>query len=404
MTKIWQIIKHEYRRHVFQKKFILSLLSLPIGVGAMAIVAVLIAILSTNSSPVGVVDQANFLQEFPQEKQDGTIFEPAIDFLSYQDADQAQTALDGGDIQAYYVIPETYPDSLEIELVYDEKPDSGVQNQFTQLLKLNLDLTKNLDANIRHRLQSGSNITITSLDGSREMNEDEWYLVFTPFVAGTMFVIVVMTSGGYLLQAVVQEKENRTMEIVITSVSPSQLMTGKIIGNIAVGLTQLIIWLIFSWIALKVGGLIWPVLQDFSLPADYILVLLLVLLPAFVMVAAIMASIGASMTEAQEAQQVSGLFSLPIMIPYYLSSVIMTNPNGTLAVVLSYIPLTAPITILMRIAFTVVPVWQIVINIAILVIFAALAIWVAGRTFRMGMLRYGKRISLKEIIGNRVEL
>ena len=235
------------------------------------------------------------------------------------------------------------------------------------------------------------------------MKQDEWFLVFTPFIAGIMFVIVVMTSGGYLLQAVVQEKENRTMEIVITSVSPNQLMTGKIIGNIAVGLTQLIVWLLFGWIALEVGGLIWPALQDFSLPADYIFVLLLILLPAFVMVAAVMASIGASMTEAREAQQVSGMFSLPIMIPYYLSSVITMNPNGTLAVVLSYFPLTAPITILMRMAFTVVPTWQIVINIIILVIFAALAIWVAGRTFRMGMLRYGKKISLKEIFGNQEE-
>lgn len=404
MAKVWQIIKHEYHRHVFQKKFIFSLLSLPIGVGAMAIVAVLIIVFSIDSSPVGVVDQASFLKQLPQDKHDGTLFEPVIDFVSFRDTDQAQNVLDEGTIQAYYIIPETYPESLEIELVYDEEPDSGVQNQFSKLLRQNLEITEDLDESISNRLKSGSDITITSLDGSREMNQDEWFMIFTPFIAGIMFVIVVMTSGSYLLQAVVQEKENRTMEIVITSVSPSQLMTGKIIGNIAVGLTQLIVWLLFGWIALKVGGLIWPMLQDFSLPANYMLVLLLVMLPAFVMVAAIMASIGASMTEAREAQQVSGLFSLPIMIPYYLSSVIMMNPNGTLAIVLSFFPLTAPITILMRMAFTVVPVWQIAINIAILVIFAGAAIWLAGRTFRMGMLRYGKKISLKEILRKQEEL
>ncbi len=78
---------------------------------------------------------------------------------------------------------------------------------------------------------------MTSVDGSRQMRSDQWFQIFTPFIAGVMFIVVVMTSGGYLLQAVVEEKENRTMEIVITSVSPSRLMLGKIIGNIGVGLT-----------------------------------------------------------------------------------------------------------------------------------------------------------------------
>ena len=235
------------------------------------------------------------------------------------------------------------------------------------------------------------------------MREDQWYLTFTPFVAGLFFVIVVMTSGSYLLQAVVTEKENRTMEIMISSVTHGQLMTGKIIGNIAVGLTQLLIWLIFGWIGVKVGGQFWPLLQDFSLPPNYILVLLLVLLPAFVMVAAIMAAIGATMTDAREAQQLSSMFSLPIMIPYYISSSIIQNPNGPLAVGLSYFPLTAPITILMRMSFTVIPLWQIALNIAILIAFAVLAIWFAGRAFRLGMLQYGKKLSFGDVLRKRVE-
>jgi ABC-2 type transport system permease protein len=211
-----------------------------------------------------------------------------------------------------------------------------------------------------------------------------------------------MTSGGYLLQAVVEEKENRTMEILITSVTPRQLMTGKIIGNIGVGLTQLVVWLIFAWIGLNIAGQFFPVVQDISISTDYIAVLMLVFLPSFVMVAAIMAAIGATMTEAKEAQQISSLFSLPMMIPYYLSSTIMMNPNGTLAIFLSYFPITAPITLIMRMGFTVVPAWQIAINIAILVLFAILAIWFAGKAFRMGMLRYGKKLSFKDVLRKQV--
>ncbi|MFW5713738.1 MAG: ABC transporter permease [Brevefilum sp.] len=403
MGKIWQIIKYEYRRHVFQKRFLFSLLSLPVAAVAMILVGLLVGALSIDASPVGYIDHSGVIRNTNREGEESSLFEPIIEFKSYQEEDQARADLEAEDIQAYYVIPENYPQSTEIELVYYDQPGTGVQGQFIQLIRNNLDTFEGLDPQIRQRLQQGATITVTSLDGSREMREDQWFMIFTPMISGIMFLIVVMTSGGYLLQAVVEEKENRTMEIVITSVTPNQLMTGKIIGNIAVGLTQLVIWLIFGWIAILVGGFFWQPLEAFSLPTDFALVLFLLLLPAFVMISAFMAAIGSTMTEMQEAQQVSSMLSLPITIPFYLTTPLMMNPNGTLAVALSYFPLTAPITILMRMAFTVVPIWQIVTSVALLVLFAVLAIWFAGRAFRMGMLRYGKKLQITEIFGKRVE-
>ncbi|MFN2304194.1 MAG: ABC transporter permease [Anaerolineales bacterium] len=274
MIKIWRIIKYEYTRHVFQKRFIISLLSLPFAVIAMVVVALLVGMFMVDDDPVGYVDFSGVLtQPIPLEEK-GSIFEPQIDFLPYQDQDQAHEALEIDEIQAYFIIPADYPESLDIRLIYRDQPDSSVQNQFIQFLRQNLDTLNQIDPQIRVRLEEGSQITMISLDGSREMQEDQWYLMFTPFIAGIMFIIVVMTSGGYLLQAVVEEKENRTMEIVITSVSPGQLMTGKIIGNIAIGLTQLVIWLIFGWLGIIVGVRFRPILQDFTLSTDYLVVLL----------------------------------------------------------------------------------------------------------------------------------
>ena len=403
MRKVWHIIKHEYCRHVFQKRFLFSLLSLPVAAVAMIVVALMIAAFSTDTTPVGYLDRSGIIQVTSRSGEKGSLFEPIIEFKAYESEDQARADLEDEEIQAYFIIPESYPQSPEVELVYFDLPDSEVKSQFTNLIRKNLECFQELDPQVQQRLQEGAAITVKSLDGRREMREDQWFMIFTPYIAGIMFVIVVMTSGGYLLQAVVEEKENRTMEILITSVTPNQLMTGKIIGNIGVGLTQLVIWLIFGWIAIFIGGLFWPPLQDFSIPGDFALVLFLMMLPAFIMVSAIMAAIGSTMTQMQEAQQVSGLFSLPIMIPYYVSTSLMMNPNGTLAMVLSYFPLTSPITILMRMAFTVVPVWQIAISITLLVLFAVLAIWFAGRAFRMGMLRYGRKLSFNEIFGKHVE-
>jgi len=403
VAKIWHIIKYEYSRHVFQKRFLFSLLSLPMAVIAMVGVVLLMGVFSMDSTPVGYIDHSGILADPLRLETSGDIFDPLIEFRAYQDEDLARTDLEAGEIQAYYILPEDYVESLSVELFYLEEPGSGVQSQFRSFVRRNLMEAENIDPQLEKRLSEGSLVTVEALDGSRTMREDQWFLIFTPFIAGILYIIVVMTSGGYLMQAVVEEKENRTMEIVITSVTPGQLMTGKIIGNIAIGLTQLVIWLLFGWLGLVVGGYFWPVLQDFSLPANYILILIVLLLPSFVMISALMAAIGATMTEMREAQQISGMFSISTTIPFYVSSMIMMNPNGTLATVLSFFPLTSPITILMRMGFAVVPTWQIVINIALLVVFAVLAIWFAGRAFRMGMLQYGKKLSLKEIFRKNVQ-
>lgn len=403
MSKTWQIIKYEYTRHVFEKRFIFSLLSLPVAVIAMLGVGFLIALISIDRTPIGYIDQSGVLEQPRIVKQEGGFFNPTVDFIPYQDEAQANADLEDEVIQAYYLIPEDYPESIDVYLVYFDPPGTEYQHQFNVFIRENLGLVEDLDPVVATRLSEGSLVTLVSLDETRQVQENQIFTVFLPFIAGIIFFIVVMTSGGYLMQAVVEEKENRTMEIVITSVSSTQLMTGKIIGNMSIGLTLLFIWLLFSGAGLLIGAQFFPFLQDFTFPIDYLVVMLLVLLPSFIMVAAIMSAIGATMTEIQEAQQVSGLLSLPISIPFYVTSIIMTNPNGTLAMVLSYFPLTAPITLLMRMSFTVVPLWQIVLNIAILVIFAIFGIWFAGRAFRMGMLRYGKKLSFKEILGKRRE-
>jgi ABC-2 type transport system permease protein len=399
MNKIWKIITYEYRKHVFQKKFLFSLLSFPIVILALVGMVFLIAFFNADSSPIGYIDHSGVLDDPVSNFQEGNIFEPVVDILSYQSENQAENDLTAGKIQAYFIIPENYPANRDVKLIYLEAPDYSVVTQFQDFVFQNLSMFKDIDPLIAERLSDGINITMSSLDGSLEMGQDQWFLILVPFIAGILFIFVVMTSGGYLLQAVVEEKENRTMEIVISSVSPNQLMTGKIIGNIAVGLTQLGVWLIFGWIGLSITSQYLPILSDFSLQPGYVFMLLLILLPAFVMIASLLAAIGATMTELREAQQFQTLVTLPMMVPFYLATPIMMNPNSPLAIVLSFFPITAPLTILMRMGYTVIPAWQFALSISVLFAFATLAIWFAGRAFRMGMLQYGKKLSLKAIFG-----
>jgi ABC-2 type transport system permease protein len=397
MVKIWQIIKYEYTRHVFNKRFLLSLLSLPLTVIAMGIVALMVGLFTANRAPIAYIDRSGTLAEPVPFNYEGNLFDPAIEFIPYQEISQAQEDLASEIIQAFYVIPQDFPAVQDVELHYYSMPSSGAQMQFRQFIIQNIGVFEGMDPQIVTRLQEGNSVTVSTLDGSREMRSDQWFLFVMPMLAGVIFIVVVMTSGGYLLQAVVSEKENRTMEIMITSVSPGQLMAGKTIGNISVGLSQLVVWLIFGWLGLLVGAQFWPFLGEISLPANMVLVMFLVFIPAFVMVAAIMSTIGAIMTEMREAQQISGIVSLLAIIPFYVTTPIMTNPNGILAIVLSFFPLTAPITILVRMGYTTIPFVQLALNIFVLVAFAVFTVWLAGRAFRMGMLQYGKKLSLKAL-------
>jgi ABC-2 type transport system permease protein len=205
------------------------------------------------------------------------------------------------------------------------------------------------------------------------------------------------TSSGYLMQAVVEEKENRTMEIIITSVSPVQLMAGKIIGDIAIGLTQLGVWLVFIVLGISIGGRYVSWLQQISLPVEVLALAAVVLAPAFVMFCALTAALGATVTEGREAQQVTGLFSLVIWLPYFFIALLIEHPNSPLALGLSFFPLTAPLTVLLRAGFTEIPGWQLATSSIILVLSAVGSLWLAGRAFRLGMLRYGQRLRLAEL-------
>lgn len=403
MSKVFQIIKYEYTRHVFRKRFLFSLLSLPAVVLLMLGTALAVAYFETDTTPVGYIDPAGFLADPLPMAESGGLFDPVIEFLPYKDQNTARNDLEAGLLQAVYILTENFPQTQTVELIFLEEPSSSVNNKFLNFIRHNLMASDNLDLQVEQRLGEGSQVIFSTLDGSREFREDQWYFIFVPYIAGVIFIIVVMTSGGYLMQAVVEEKENRTMEIVITSVTPGQLMTGKIIGNIAVGLTQLVVWFIFGWIGMRVAGQFIPVLQDFSLPSNYIGIVLMVMLPAFVMIAALMAAVGATMTEMREAQQIQGMFSLSITIPFYMATSLMYHPHSMLAYVMSYFPLTSPLTLLIRQSVTMIPAWQMVLHIALLVVFAVLAIWFAGKAFRLGMLQYGRKITIKEIFRKPVQ-
>jgi len=400
MNKTWLVIKHEYLKHVKKKRFILAILSLPFFVLLMVAIGYLSVVFQYNDAPVGYIDRSGLMDNSIVYQADAPLgFMNPIEFIRYKDETEAESALNNETIQAFYIVDKNFIEAREIKVVANKAPDSGVNSEFFTFFKLNL--LKDLPGEISDRIMEGADFEIKSTGDQKTTDKDNILVFILPFLAGFLFIMAVNISAGYLLQAVVEEKENRTMEIMVTSISPTQLMTAKVIGNLSVGLTQLVVWIIFGIIGIFSLFRLFPNLQSSNIDYSFLLLTILVFIPAFVMIAAMMAALGATTTETREAQQIAGIFTIPMVAPYWFMQVLMEKPNSPLSIFFSLFPFTAPVSLPMRAAFSNIPAWQIAITITLLILFAIAALWFAGKAFRLGMLRYGKKLSLKEIFTQR---
>ncbi len=394
MNKFWQITWLEYSRHVLRKRFIFALLSVPFFIAVTILLVILVIWSQSSPTPVGYIDHSGLLAN-PIPQPPVKFPERYIPMVAYTDEASAKADLEAGKLQVYFVVPKDYLQSGSLQEYYLKEPQGFATQQANAFLTTNL-LAKQ-PAEIANRILSGTQLIVTSVDKSRQVSVEGIVNILLPFLSGILFIVAMSTSSGYLMQAVVEEKENRTMEIVVTSVSPGQLMSGKILADIAVGFTQLLVWGLFIFLVLLIGKPYFSFLSGITFSASTIATLAVVMVPAFIMICGLMAAVGATVTEASEGQQIMGLFTIPIWIPYILFSVFLQNPNSPLAIALSIFPLTAPMSVAMRISFTTIPSAQLIASVALLALSAIGAIWLAGRVFRLGMLRYGQRVRWREI-------
>jgi ABC-2 type transport system permease protein len=372
-----------------------------VGVGVLA------GATTTDSDAVGYVDHAGFLEDpiFPPQRE-GSPDDPSagklVPLLPFSAEPQAQQALQDGDIQAYYVIAPDYAETARVDLVYLDYPGWNVTQQFWDFMQINH--LRDLSPETARRAVAGSSLIIRwpedAPGGAREFSQATFFNNLVPLVVTILFVFLLLSSSGYLMNAVVEEKENQTMEVLMTSLSATQLMVGKVVGIVAVTLTQAAGWALFGVLGVLVGGHLLGIsaLENVAVDLRLVATTAAIAAPVFVMLAALMTAVGATVARAEEAQQVTGIFVLPFMVPLWLLQPILENSNGSLAIALSLLPPTSVTTLSVRLAFGQVPRWQILASFGLSATCAVGALWIAGRAFRLGMLRYGKPLSLGELL------
>lgn len=400
MNKLWYAVRHEYTKTIRQKGFLLALFSLPLFIGFSVGLGMFMNSQENNSAAVGYVDDSGVLND---PISISSISErDRVEFVQFSMESKAKEALESNNIQAYFVLPKDYPENKNIGLFFYEQPGENSIRDFYDFLQLNLVSTSRPE--IRKRLAIGNDLIYRTPDGLREFPDNNPSVsMFLPLIFSFGFIMLLLISSGYLMSGFLEEKSNRTIELLITSLSPTQLVGSKLLTMLAIGVTMMATWILFGVVAAFVGGnfldIAW--LQDLNLNWRDILPVVAVGLPSYTFAAALMLAIGLIIGDNQEAESIGPLFFLAAFIPVWLILPIARDINGYPAIVLSSIPIVSLITIGVRSMFIQIPLWQVLMSLAIQIIFVAGALWLAVRTFRIGMLRSGKRIRWNEIITRR---
>lgn len=397
MHKIWLVANHYFRQEASKKSFVLLLFLMPLILVFTVGMGFLFAQLDRESTRLGYVDQAGLVADTDV----AVDSQHEVTLAPFASQDEARAALEEGQIDAYYVIAADYATSRRADVIYFESPHWSAWRYFADVVRANL-LADQPPALIERLLQ-GAEVTVRSSESGRVFPAGGPSVGhFVPLIIAMMFAFLTMTTAGFMMEVMAAEKENRTIEIVISSISPGQLMAGKIGGAIGLTSVQLLVWVAFliGTIWLGAGPLDIDWLQDLAIDWRPVYEIVIVAVPAFLFIGALMTTIGSTLVETQEAQQAGPFFFFLVFLPVYLIIPIASSgsENSPLVLVFSLFPPTSVMTIALRSTFAQVPTWQIATTAAIGLVGGGALVWLAGRAFRLGLLRYGQRLRLREIL------
>jgi len=393
MRKALTIARHEFRVTLARRSFQVMTFLLP----ALGLVGLLVFLaiqgrvsLPGEAARFGYVDGSGLFTAHREQ--------PGAVFIPYPSQEAARTALLAGEVEAYYYIPPHYLDTgLVVKYTLQQGLDLG--DELPPALKgfLLNNLLEDIPQRVAQRVASPAVVSTVRLTPAGEAPPVEPGRMVFFFALAGLLVMSIFMSSGFLLQGIGEEKESRIMEVLLSSVTPGQLMVGKILGLGAAGLAQIAVWITAGLVLLRLATASIPPLSVLRPPGALSLLGLLYFILGYLLFATLMAALGSVSATAREGQQISGLFVIPAIVPFYAFAYIVSHPGSPLAVFLTLFPLTAPVTVMQRVAVGGIAPWELAASAAVLTLAALVALWATGRLFRAYLLMYGKRPGLREI-------
>jgi len=398
MSKTWLLIKHEFLVMVRRKGFIILTLLIPaialLGILAGQIIPSLVKTSTQTTHKIGYVD---YVGNFTTATSEGN-----INLIKFGTESAAKTALLNKDLEEYFVIPSDYLATGFIQrytLKSEIEMSSASQTAIRDFLLTNL--LQGSSPDIIARVKSPLNVASTTFTSSGEIAKQQGGIaaLILPYIFSILLMMSIFSSSGYLLQGLGEEKENRVMEILLSSVSSGQLLMGKVIGLGAAGLLQILIWLISANFIFRIASSSFSsILGTLNVTPEFLILGVLYFILGYLLVAIGMAGAGAVAPTARDGQQLSVLFTLPVIIPIYFMGLIMTNPENIVVKILTFFPVTAPITVMVRLGISGIPIWELAVSITLLVLSIFGGFVLTRKLFRTYLLMYGKRPDLKQIM------
>ncbi len=398
MKKTLIILKHELRQTLKRKSFILITIAFPLlallGYGIYQGVQHWYHPSAPEEVKVGYVDKTGSFDEYTSQL--------GATFIVYPNEEKAKDALPAEEIEEYFVIPTDYLSTGMITRYTMEREmelPTKTRERIKDFLLSNL-LAGETSPEIMERAKIPMLVTSLRLDETGEIvaGQNRFVQVLVPIIFAVLFMFAIFFSSGFLLQSVSEEKENRVIEILLSSVSSRQLLVGKVLGLGAAGLLQIAVWLITLKIFAEVASVSIPFLSELSIPISLLILAIVYFILGYLLFAVLYAGIGSIGSTAREGQSWAGIFVMPAVIPLWLNFLIITNPESIFSRVLTLFPLTAPVTAMMRLPAQAIPTWELALSLVILAGSVAFAMWAAAKIFRTCLLMYGKRPALKELI------
>jgi ABC-2 type transport system permease protein len=406
MAKVWFIARRDILYHLGRRDFYWSTFGVPL----LGVVIFLIARLlggdpsgrSTVSSivgsapapghTIGYIDQAGVILRH-------TAIVSPTQFQAFPSLAAGEDALRAETISSLFIIPSDYVKTGTITRTTRSAALFGGSDGEDFAILLSANAMRNSDPVLATRLQRPFSLrrTVALSENVRVAGSLNYNLggALVPIMFAMAVYISIFMGASLLMQGVLEEKENRTLEVLMTSIAPRQLLAGKIIGLGVVALLQLLIWA-------SIGGIILGRGQELlnntvDLPWTVWLLMLAFFTLGYLFYASLMAGIGAISPSVRELSQLAILVSVPAIIPILFIPSLLSKPNGALAIVLSVIPFTAPSTMMMRQAMTSVPLWQTLLSLGLMLVAVIVTLNVAARLFRATTLLIGAKLSLRGV-------
>ena len=384
------VFSEELRRYIRRRSWLILTGLVPAILLILLIVVPIIRSLTDDDDgpkPIGYVDLSGELSEadFPN-------------LTRFETREGGIDAIVADDIEDLFIVRADFLQSDDVEWLSQK---SGIfagednRDRFASFLTVSL-IAERLDPGLLDRVILGANYVQLHVgeDGSISPDDDKLSQFVVPFIFTVLLMMAIFTGAGTLLQSVSEEKENRMVDVLLTSVSPLSLMAGKILALGTTSLIQMIVWIAsLAIIGPQIVDQI-PNAGDLKIEPLTLAYVSLFFIAGYFLFSVILAGIGSATTSAKEAGPISMIVVLPAGIPVWLSSVILSEPEGGVAKVLSFIPITAPTTMMQRIGSVDLSNAEILASLAVTALAGAVMLFVSARIFRAGLLLYGQRMTL----------